>query len=294
MQFSQLYQDTVSMLKQAGIDDAPVDAALLLEFCFGLTRSRLFLDGAMEVPAGELERFQAVLARRLSREPLHYITGSREFWSLDFIVSPAVLVPRPETEFVLESVLSTLKRSGYHHGPVLDMCTGSGVMAIVLARELDADKVIAVDISSEALLIAALNIRKFGLESSVSLVCSDLFNALRANEQYEVIVANPPYIAEDDIAGLQAEVRDWEPFLALTGGPGGLEVIEKIADQAYRYLVPGGWLFIEIGFDQAEKVAALFAGHASKVYDNVGVQADWSGRPRLLQARRRGEMEWIR
>lgn len=290
MQYSQLYQDTVSMLRQAGIDDAEVDAVLLLEFCFGLTRSRLFLDGAKEVPARELECFRALRARRLSREPLHYITGTREFWSLDFIVSPAVLIPRPETEFVLETVLSTLKKYGYHHGPVLDMCTGSGVIAIVLARELGAAHVTAVDISPEALLVTAQNVRKFGLESTVVPVCSDLFTALRPNEYYEVIVANPPYIAKGDIAGLQAEVRDWEPFLALAGGVEGLDVITEIADQAHHHLAPGGWLFMEIGYDQAEKVARLFAGHPSREYDHVGVKSDWSGRPRLLQARRRGKL----
>lgn len=290
MQFVQLYEDTARVLRQAGIDDARVDAFLLLEFCFGLTRSQLFLDGAKEVPVRDLERFRTVLERRLSREPLHYITGVREFWSLDFIVSPAVLVPRPETEFVIDTVVATVKKHGYHQGPVLDMCTGSGVIAVVLARELHADNVVAVDISVESLLVATRNIHKFGLENIVFLICSDLFTALQQNEQYEVIVANPPYIAEGDITGLQPEVREWEPHLALTGGAEGLDVIEKIAAQAYRYLSPGGWLFVEIGSDQAQKVHTLFADHTSKEYDQVVVLSDWSGRPRLLQAKRKGNM----
>jgi release factor glutamine methyltransferase len=170
------------------------------------------------------------------------------------------------------------------------MCTGSGVIAIVLARELGAAHVTAVDISAAALLIAARNICKFGLENTVVPVCSDLFTALRPNENYEIIVANPPYIAEGDIAALQAEVRDWEPFLALAGGVEGMNAIAQIVDLAHHHLVPGGWLFMEIGFDQAEKVARLFVGHASLEYDHVGVQSDWSGRPRLLRARRRGKL----
>jgi len=287
MQFSQLYEETVSKLSQAGIDDATVDAALLLEFCCGLSRSQLFLHGAEDVPVKDLVLFYSVLERRLSREPLHYITGLREFWSLDFIVSPAVLVPRPETEFVLDTVLATVKKHGYCHGPVMDMCTGSSVIAVVLSRELNAGNVVAVDSSTDALLIAKQNIYKFGLEKKIILICSDLFTALRQNEQYEIIVANPPYIADDDVTSLQPEVRDWEPRSALTSGPEGLDVIARIADQAYRYLIPGGWLFLEIGSDQGEKVNELFKNHTSKEYDNVSVLADWSERSRLLQARRR-------
>ena len=287
MQFVQLYENTVSKLSQAGIDDAAVDVFLLFEFCFGLTRSQLFLHGANEVPAQDLAGFQLVLDRRLSREPLQYITGTREFWSLDFIVSPAVLIPRPETEFVLDTVLATLKKHGYDLGPVLDMCTGSSVIAVVLTRELAAENVVAVDSYTNALLIAKQNICKFGLEEKITLICSDLFTALREYKQYEVIVANPPYISEADIIGLQPEVRDWEPRSALTGGPEGLDLIERIADQAYRYLVPGGWLFIEIGSDQSEKVNRLFTCHESKEYENVAIMSDWSGHPRLLQARKR-------
>ncbi len=287
MQFSQLYENAVSKLSQAGIDSAPVDAFLLFEFCFGLTKSQLFLHGASEVPAQELVQFNSVLDRRLSREPLHYITGMREFWSLDFVVSPAVLIPRPETEFVIDTVLATMKKQGYHQGPVLDMCTGSSVIAVVLSLELEADNVVAVDISTDALIIAKQNICKFGLEEKITLICSDLFTALQKNKQYEVIVANPPYISEDDIIDLQPEVRDWEPRSALTGGSDGLDLIERIADQAYRYLVPGGWLFIEIGSDQREKVDELFSCHGSKEYDNVAILSDWSGHPRLLQARKR-------
>jgi len=290
MQFSQLYENAISKLSQAGIDSAPVDAFLLFEFCFGLTRSQLILHGANEVPAQKLIRFNLVLERRLSREPLHYITGMREFWSLDFVVSPAVLIPRPETEFVIDTVLATMKKQGYHQGPVLDMCTGSSVIAVVLSLELEADNVVAVDISTDALIIAKQNICKFGLEEKITLICSDLFTALRENMQYEVIVANPPYISEDDIIDLQPEVRDWEPRSALTGGSDGLDLIERIADQAYRYLVPGGWLFVEIGSDQREKVDELFSCHGSKEYDNIAILPDWSGHPRFLQARKRRKM----
>ncbi|MCL7488201.1 MAG: peptide chain release factor N(5)-glutamine methyltransferase [Desulfobulbaceae bacterium] len=294
MEFAQLYKQTVVRLRQAGIENGHADAAQLFEFCFGLNRSRLVLDGAAKIPGRDLVRFHEILERRLSREPLHYIIGSREFWSLDFIVSPAVLVPRPETEFVIDTVLAVLKKNGFHHGAVLDMCTGSGVIAVVLARELEASQVIAVDSSADALHIAAQNFHRLAREHAIFPVCSDLFTGMRQAAQFELIVANPPYIDEADIAGLEPEVREWEPRAALTGGAEGLEVIRQLADQAYRYLLPGGWLFIEIGSDQGEKVQRLFAEHVADEYEHVAVLPDWSGRQRLLQARRKGKKEWIR
>jgi len=289
MQYSRLFQNTVSQLRQAGIEEAEADALQLFEFCFGLTRTGLFLGGTVDVPSVGLERFRDALARRLAREPLHYITGTREFWSLDFIISPAVLVPRPETEFVLERVLETVRDTPPSFGgPVLDMCTGSGVIAVVLARELDAKSVIAADSSLEALLVAARNLEKFGVDSQVSLVCSDLFTAIGDEGLFEIIVANPPYIAEEDIAGLQPEVRDWEPRRALTAPGQGLAVISEITVQASRHLLPGGWLFVEIGSDQGNKVLDLFAGRTGREYEGIEVIKDWSDRPRLLRARRKG------
>ncbi len=289
MRYAQLFKNTVSQFRQAGIGDAETDAILLFEFCFGLTRTRLYLEGAMEVPEESLEHFMAVLGRRLSREPLNYITGTREFWSLDFAVSPAVLVPRAETEFVVESVLKTLQNHiSTSHWRVLDMCTGSGVIAVVLARELGSPWVIAVDSSTDALRVAERNVKKFGLEKHITLVCSDLFSAIAETLRFEVIVSNPPYVAESDLTGLQAEVRDWEPRQALAAGEKGLDVIREIVGQAFRYLVPGGWLFVEIGADQEDSVHELFAGQTGREYEDVAVIPDWSGRPRLLRARKRG------
>ena len=170
------------------------------------------------------------------------------------------------------------------------MCTGSGVIAVVLARELEASQVIAVDSSADALHIASRNIHRYELENTVLPVCSDLFTGIQKGMGFELIVANPPYIDEADIAGLEPEVRDWEPRTALTGGAEGLAVIKMLADQAFRYLVPGGWLFVEIGSDQGEKAYKLFAEHAGNEYEHVAILPDWSGRQRLLQARRKGKM----
>ncbi|NOX80536.1 MAG: peptide chain release factor N(5)-glutamine methyltransferase [Deltaproteobacteria bacterium] len=288
MRFTQLYQKAVRRLSQAGIDEAGNDAALLLEWCFGLTRSQLFLHGEQDAALERLACFENALARRAAREPLHYITGIREFWSLDFVVSPAVLIPRPETEFLLDHILSTCGPAGFPGGAVLDMCTGSGVIAVVLALELGAERVVAVDQSFAALQVARGNIRKHRQEGRVDLLCSDLFSAIRQEPAFELIVANPPYVAAGVLASLQPEVRDWEPEAALAAGRRGLDIIERLVRQAPYFLKPGGWLFLEIGADQKAAVYRLVAEQDGAVYDSVAVVSDWAGRPRVLQARKKG------
>jgi len=287
MQLAELYQDAVLQLDQAGIEEAETDAVQLLEYCFGLSRSQVILQGSIDVDGEQLEIFRKVLKRRIAREPLQYITGSREFWSLDFIVSPAVLIPRPETEFLLDWLLSALRKKGMQPGKVLDMCTGSGVIAVVLARELASDIVLAVDHSQAALHIAAQNVARHTQDQQIHLICSDLFAALRKGVDFDLIVSNPPYIAEEDLVDLDPEVREWEPESALFSGRRGLDVIENIAEQAYLYLRPGGWLCMEIGADQGDIVYSLFADHISGIYEHVEIINDWSNRPRLLAARKK-------
>jgi release factor glutamine methyltransferase len=293
-QLAQLYQETMARLEQAGIDDARQEALQLFEYCLGLGRSDLLLRPEQEIDEQAAGLLAAALTRRLTREPLQHITGTREFWSLDFIVSPAVLIPRPETEFLLDRVLALLRGYGYRGGPVLDMCTGSGVIATILALELGAEPVIAVDLSEAALRVAVRNWKKHGQDKIVQPLCADLFTAFRADASFELIVANPPYIAEADLATLQPEVRDWEPKTALFAGPRGLAIIEQLARRGHEFLRAGGWFFVEIGSDQEAEVYSLFAGQGEKRYENVEVLRDWSGRPRVLQARKTGGMPWTR
>ncbi|GAB4342755.1 MAG: peptide chain release factor N(5)-glutamine methyltransferase [Desulfobulbaceae bacterium] len=285
MHFSQLFARTVSRLEEAGIESAEQEALLLFEYSFGLSRAELILHGDRCPGTEEAERFEKFLRRRLAREPLAYLTGSREFWSLPFVVSPAVLVPRPETEFVLETALRIIRSAGYQGGPILDLCTGSGAIAVVLARELGFGQVIGVDVSFEALQVAATNVSRFALSDRISLVCADLFTAFAPEGRFEVIVSNPPYVAAEEISELEPEVRDWEPRFALSGGKGGLEVIRRIIDEAWRFLHPSGWLFMEIGAGQEQEVCAMCA--AAGAYVDVEVLPDWAGRPRLLRARKR-------
>lgn len=284
-QLGRLYRDTVDKLRRAGIAEAEVDARQLLEYCLEATRSELLLHPEREVDEGRAAFLEEAVGRRLRREPLQYIVGTREFWSLDFFVSPAVLIPRPETEFLVERLLAVIRGSSFIDPPILDMCTGSGVIAVVLAAESASGKIIAADRSLAALRVAARNVARHGQAESVSLVCSDLFGGLRPGSRFAFIAANPPYIGEGEFPSLPPEVRDWEPRPALLAGERGLDVIRRLAREARHYLLPGGWLFIEIGAGQQEEVYSLFAGPAASCYDRVAVLTDWAGRPRVLQAR---------
>jgi release factor glutamine methyltransferase len=286
MQVQQLLKTAAATLAEAGVEDSRLEAELLLRDCLGMPRSHLFLLHDQQVKPKLEQRFQQYVTRRYRREPLQYILGSCEFWSLDFHVAPAVLIPRPETEFLLEHVFSTL---GFERDlpelKILDLCTGSGVVGVVLAMEFDHAAVTAVDYSPDALAVAQENIVYHGLEERINLVCADLLIGFRPDQVFDVIVTNPPYVKACDLSGLEPEVRDWEPELALSGGETGMDVINRICDDACYHLKPGGWLFMEIGADIGDQVKHLFT--ASERYEQVKIVNDWAGRPRVLQATHR-------
>lgn len=283
----QLLTTATCTLSEAGLEDSALEAELLLRHCLGdVSRSKLFLlhDQPVEQETGRY--FQELLQRRCQREPLQYIIGSCEFWSLEFHVSPAVLIPRPETEFLLEHSLTTLRKNSIRESQlILDLCTGSGVIAIALAKELLSGQIIASDFSQEALVIAKKNISSHNLTARIQLIRSDLLTAFSQQAPlFDVIVTNPPYVKEDDIAELEPEVRDWEPHLALSGGNTGLDIIVRISQDALPLLQPGGWLFMEIGSDIEQEVEQVFLEAGG--YDQVRVVDDWAGRPRVLQAQK--------
>jgi len=286
MQVQQLLKTAAATLAEEGVEDSRLEAELLLRDCLGVSRSHLFLLYDQQVKPKLGQRFQEVLSRRCRREPLQYILGSCEFWSLDFHVAPTVLIPRPETEFLLEHIFSTLGlEQDTSELKILDLCTGSGVIGVVLAMEVAHAAVTAVDCSPDALAVARKNIAHHGLKERINLVCADLLTGFRTNQLFDVLVTNPPYIKACDLSGLEPEVRDWEPELALSGGETGMDVINRISLDAFHHLKPGGWLFMEIGADIERPVEHLFA--ASERYEQVRVLKDWAGRPRVLQAKLR-------
>jgi len=281
MRINTLLAEATARLTAAGIIDAALDARLLLQHLVGLSRSQMILRAGQPMDEATSARYRELIARRCQRIPLQHLTGCQEFWSLDFAVSPAVLIPRPETEFLLEQVLAECRESKV--ASALDLCTGSGVIAVVLARELGC-AVVAADISEVALRMARENSARHMTADLVLPVCCDLFTALNCGRPFDLIVSNPPYVAEEEIDRLEPEVGRAEPRLALSGGPGGMRCIERIAGEACRHLCPGGWIFLEIGADQGEKAARLFRSTVPG-YGQVRVIDDLAGRPRVLRAR---------
>ncbi len=261
-----------------GIAEAAVDTNLLLGAVLGKSRTELFLSGNLHVTKPDEEIFLQRLERRRNREPVAYILGTKEFWSLPFWVSPDVLIPRPETEFLVEKVLEIVKRK--KEQTVLDLCCGSGVIACVLAKELGCD-VTASDISSAALAMAKKNAAAHSLEQQITFVQSNLFDNMDEQKKYSMIVSNPPYVSTDDIKNnVEPEVACYEPSLALDGGEKGLDIIAKICNRVGDFLIDGGHFFMEFGADQGAECKKMF--EHKKCFSRVEIYRDYAGRDRVL------------
>jgi len=237
-----------------GLDAPRLDAELLLAATLGFDRVGLYVNFERPLQAGELAAYRERVRRRAGREPLAYILGQTEFWSLPLKVTPDVLIPRPETELLVEEALPRL--SGRQQ--VLDVGTGSGALAIALAHERQELTVTAIDISPAALAVAADNARSNGVAERIRFVQHDLGQLPPG--PFDLIVANPPYIPSRELATLMPEVRDFEPQLALDGGVDGLDAYRALARQAGAILTAAGWLLVEVGSGQAAAVKELFAG----------------------------------
>ncbi len=286
MVIGDILRQAISELESAGIIEARIDAELLLGFSLGKTRTGLYLAARDNITTEQAALFQDHLSRRAAREPVAYIIGEREFWSLSFAVSPAVLIPRPETEFLLEVALAR-KNPEVQERQCLDLCCGSGVIAIVLAREL-ARVVVALDISMAALKVARSNCRRHGVDDRVALVRGDLGCCFSENEPFSLIVSNPPYIRRDEIDDLlEPEVSRHEPRLALDGGVSGLDSLIRITDMLPRLLCRGGDAFFEIGDQQGRQVQELFLGtNQGCAYAFADIIKDYTGRDRVIHVRK--------
>ena len=265
-------------LERHGSPTARLDTELLLGHALGLGRVELYTGFERPLAEAELAACRELVARRAKREPVAYILGRWGFRGLDLDVDPRVLVPRPETELVVDRCLALLEN---RPGPdVLDVGTGSGAIALALASELPEARVSACDVSEDALAVARGNGERLGID--VEWVESDLFAALD-RRRFDLVVSNPPYVAEGELAGLDPEVRDWEPRAATVAGETGLEVIELLAAEARGMLEPGGAAVIEVGAGQAGAVAALLdrAG-----LTDVACDRDHAGIERIVWARR--------
>ncbi|MBI5342915.1 MAG: peptide chain release factor N(5)-glutamine methyltransferase [Deltaproteobacteria bacterium] len=274
MKLSELL-DLCRMEMAAAGCDAPREAEILVSALAGVPRSRLFLERDRE--AGDLSgALRSWIARRAGGEPVQYILGAWEFYGREFLLTRDTLIPRPETEGLVERVLGALRQRGREDGLLLDVGTGSGAIAVTLAAELPRARVAAVALSAEALRVAGKNARRHGVADRVFLLRGDAYSALKNGNRFDVVVSNPPYLTEGEWGSLPAEVRDFEPPGALLAGADGLSVLRVLVAEAGLHLVPGGELWCEIGDMQGEAVKRLPSGPLRV----VGVFPDLAGRDR--------------
>ncbi len=308
MQLKQALASAVDRLEAADVGSPRMNAEVLLMFVLGVNRAYLYAHPERELTAEEETRYDDVLAQRATGMPSQYITGHQEFWGLDFVVSPAVLIPRPETEHLVETVLELAR--GVPHPKLVDVGTGSGCIALALAHELKDAEVYAVDISADALEIARANAARLATRRASTVLsgkctycypCRGLqpkgchpeedlspsretpIPAESTLHDFDFVVSNPPYVGFGEADKVQKSVREFEPQVAVFAGEQGLDVIGPLIEQAHRALKPGGWLAMEIGYSMRDAVVDLLN---PTMWDEVRVVPDLQGIPRVIAARK--------
>ncbi len=273
-------QWTTQYFTGKGIEGSRADAEVLLAHVLGMERIQLYLNHDKPLAPEELARYRQLIRRRAAREPVQYIVGRQEFWSLPFEVTPSVLIPRPETEVLVEQALALL---GTRPALVLDVGTGSGAIAVALAHERPDIRVLATDRSYPALVTAKRNAEANGVAGRVCFVLSDLLRALAEQPVFDLIVSNPPYIPEEEFSGLAPEISRHEPHCALLGGGAqGLDAVRGIIAQSRNRLKPGGAVLVEIGRGQAEILEKELSPGTSGAFDFI---KDYSGIRRVLHVK---------
>lgn len=272
MQYAKLYQIGKEQLQKAGITDAELDARLLLEFICHTDRNALYAHGDQEIEDEKMQDFLQLIEKRAVHIPLQHLTGEQNFMGLDFLVNEHVLIPRQDTELLVEEIMRDL-----HDGiRILDMCTGSGCILLSLLHYSNDCSGVGVDVSEDALAVARQNADRLAEKQAV-FIQSDLFEKVEGS--FDLIVSNPPYIRSQEIAGLMPEVREHEPHLALDGKDDGLHFYREIIKGAMPHLKRGGQLFFEIGYDQGEAVQALLAANG---YTEIAVVKDYARLDRVV------------
>lgn len=272
MQYAKLYQIGKEKLQKAGITEAELDARLLLEFICHTDRNALYAHGDLEIEEEKMQDFLQLIEKRAVHIPLQHLTGEQNFMGLDFLVNEHVLIPRQDTEILVEEIMRDL-----HDGiRILDMCTGSGCILLSLLHYSNDCSGVGVDVSEDALAVARQNADRLAEKQAV-FIQSDLFEKVEGS--FDLIVSNPPYIRSQEIAGLMPEVREHEPHLALDGKDDGLHFYREIIKGAMLQLKRGGQLFFEIGYDQGEAVQALLAANG---YTEIAVVKDYAGLDRVV------------
>jgi release factor glutamine methyltransferase len=279
-------KDAAAALSTAGIANARLDAEVLLSHIMRKNRVWLITHGDDVLDDNNQREFDEAIRRRTKREPLQHLIGNQEFWGLEFKVTPDVLIPRPETEFIIEAAL-TCAQDRNRQVRIIDLCTGSGCIAVSLAKELSASRLIATDASRRALAVARENARDHGVADRIRFLEGDLFSPLEELDiraGIDIIVSNPPYVKSGDLPTLQPEVRDYEPEMALIAGPGGTEIAATIIKIAPEYLKKNGALIMEMGLGQAKTLTRMV--EATGAYGKPEILKDLAGIDRVLIARK--------
>ncbi len=270
-----------------GLDGAALDRDVILAHVTGYDRSYLLAHPEAAVPFADFERFRELIDRRRTHMPVSYIIGHKEFMGLDFVVNEHTLIPRPDTETLVEEAAGFLESLSANQAAIriLDLCAGSGAIGLSLAHRFPQSQLVLADISPRAMAVARLNAQNLGVEDRTEFMVGDLFDAVSGADNFDVIVSNPPYIRSRDMRTLPRDVREYEPRQALDGGDSGLDFYERISDKARQYLVDGGGLFFEIGADQAKEVSEQLQRFN---WQGIRVINDLAGKARVVRA------SWIR
>lgn len=281
MQLKQSIDSAYDFFLKSDVPSPRLNAELLMMFVLSCDRAHLYAHPERLLTAEEESRYNDVIRERARGCPTQYITGHQEFWGLDLLVSPAVLIPRPETEHVVETVLALVQQRNHQEKlRLVDVGTGTGCIALALASELSWADIHACDISEEALEMARINAARLRLNHQVRFCRSDLLS-LYVGEQFDFVVSNPPYVGESEADKVQRQVREFEPKIAVFSGVEGMEIYKRLIPQARAVLNPGGWLVMEIGYSTEEKVKALLTD-----WVEIQTTTDLQGIPRVIAARK--------
>lgn len=293
-------ESATDSLTKAVVEAPRLNAETLICHVLKCNKTDFYTNPDKYLTDDEIDSITALVKRRTLREPLQYIIGKQGFWSLDFKVTKDVLIPRPETEIIIEEAIKLVAHNS-RPTAILDLCTGSGCIAITLAKKLPNAVIYATDVSNTALLIAKENAEMYGVLRNIKFIHGDIFDALNLRAKgnkifdpcplthdpisFDLIVSNPPYIKTSDIKTLEPEIKNFEPTNALDGGEDGLKIIKRIIDNAHNYLKKHGWLMMEIGIGQTLDVKTLLekSGH----YDEISITKDYSGIERVIKAKRK-------
>jgi release factor glutamine methyltransferase len=281
VQIKQALASAVEQFEATDVSSPRMNAETLLMFVLGVNRAYLYAHAERELTSEEQACYDEVVMQRSSGVPSQYIIGRQEFWGLDFVVSPAVLIPRPETEHLVETVLDFARR--VERPKIVDVGTGSGCIALALAHELKGAKVYAVDFSADALEIARANAARLQMDGQVKFLQSNVLEALAGVRDFDFVVSNPPYVGNNEADKVQQSVFEFEPRIAVFSGESGLDVIRPLIKQAHELLKSGGWLAMEIGYSMRDMVLELLD---PTMWDDIRVVPDLQGIPRVIAARK--------